>query len=138
MVTSVFLGVFFRHYLSLPLVWSDELALIMLIWSTFSGATVVFIRGEHFQVDFIVRKLHGRGGNYLKRLIQILPILFLVTLLVGSLRMMGTTWVVKSNTLPFIRTAYSYFILFVASAIMLIYSFIFASRLFKPSSRNGE
>jgi len=41
--------------------WSEELARLLFVWSTFLGATVLVKREEHLGVDFIINKLSTSG-----------------------------------------------------------------------------
>ena len=43
--------VFFRFALDDPLIWSEELVRILVIWMTFVGAAVVCWDGRHLNVD---------------------------------------------------------------------------------------
>ena len=43
--------IFFRFVLSQPLIWSEELVRLLLVWATFVGAAVVAWDGRHLSVD---------------------------------------------------------------------------------------
>ena len=86
MCTVVFVGVIFRHFLSLPLVWSEELARIMLIWTVFSGAGAIMIRGEHIALEFLLGKVPGKSGDWLRIINSLIVLSFLACLLIGSFR----------------------------------------------------
>jgi TRAP-type C4-dicarboxylate transport system permease small subunit len=57
MVFVLFLQVFTRYVLKVPLYWSEELARIILIWSVFLGANLAFRAGTHMRIDILSRKL---------------------------------------------------------------------------------
>ena len=57
MVVVLFLQVFTRYVLKVPLYWSEELARIILIWSVFLGADLAFRAGTHMRIDILSRKL---------------------------------------------------------------------------------
>jgi TRAP-type C4-dicarboxylate transport system permease small subunit len=57
MVVVLFLQVFARYVLRLPLSWSEELARIILIWSVFLGANLAFRAGTHMRIDVLPKKL---------------------------------------------------------------------------------
>jgi len=118
----VFLGVIFRHFLSLPLVWSEEFARIMLIWTVFSGAAAVLIRGEHIAVEFLLEKFPAKAGDWLRILNAFIVLSFLACLLVGSFQMVRITWVVRAESVPIIRMAYQYIVLFTGAAVMFVYT----------------
>lgn len=122
MCVVVFLGVIFRHFLSLPLIWSEELARIMLIWTVFSGAGAILIRGEHIALEFLLEKFAGKPGVLLRILNSLIVTVFLVCLLIGSFRMIQITWVVRAESVPIIRMAYQYMVIFTGAAVMFLFT----------------
>ena len=122
MCTVVFVEVIFRHFLSLPLVWSEELARIMLIWTVFSGAGAILIRGEHIALEFLLGKLPGKLGDWLRILNSLIVLIFLACLLVGSFRMVQITWVIRAESVPIIRMAYQYIVLSTGAVVMFVFT----------------
>jgi TRAP-type C4-dicarboxylate transport system permease small subunit len=49
--------VFFRFALDSPLIWSEELARLLLVWVTFTGAAVVAWDGTHLNVGVVFTRL---------------------------------------------------------------------------------
>jgi TRAP-type C4-dicarboxylate transport system permease small subunit len=133
MCTVVFLGVIFRHFLSLPLVWSEELARIMLIWTVFSGAGAIMIRGEHIALEFLLEKLPAKYGEWLRILNSFIVLAFLTCLLVGSFRMIQITWVVRAESVPIIRMAYQYIVIFTGAVVMFLFTLITVARMLKAA-----
>lgn len=131
MCTVVFLEVIFRHFLSMPLVWSEELARIMLIWTVFSGAGAILIRGEHIALEFLLDKLSGKPAEWMRILNLLIGISFLVCLLIGSFRMIQITWVVRAESVPIIRMAYQYIVIFTGAAVMFLFSLGSVYRMLK-------
>lgn len=50
---SMAVGVFFRSMLDHPLAWTNELAVLGLVWLTFIGASAVFKERGHIAVDAV-------------------------------------------------------------------------------------
>lgn len=50
---STAIGVFFRSLLDYPLAWTNELAVLGLVWLTFFGASAVFKERGHIAVDAV-------------------------------------------------------------------------------------
>jgi len=50
---SIAVGVFFRSLLDDPLAWTNELAVLGLVWLTFIGASAVFKERGHIAVDAV-------------------------------------------------------------------------------------
>lgn len=42
--------------LEAPLTWSEEILRFLFVWLSFLGATILFRRGGHFRLDFLVHK----------------------------------------------------------------------------------
>lgn len=122
MCTVVFVEVIFRHFLSLPLVWSEELARIMLIWTVFLGAGAVLIRGEHIALEFLLENLPEKFSDWLRIINSLIALIFLVCLLVGAFRMIQITWVIRAESIPIIRMAYQYIVLFTGAAVMFVFT----------------
>jgi TRAP-type C4-dicarboxylate transport system permease small subunit len=49
--------IFFRFVLNSPLVWSEELVRLMVVWMTFLGAAVLCWDGRHLAVDVLFVRL---------------------------------------------------------------------------------
>lgn len=76
--------VFFRFALDSPLVWSEELVRLLLIWMTFIGAAVVCWDGRHLNVDVLFVRMPA-GARRALRLINVsLAVAFLAILVWGG------------------------------------------------------
>jgi len=131
MCLAVFLSVVFRHFLAMPLTWAEEFARIMLIWTVFTGAAAVFLRGEHIAVRFLSERLTGRPAVLLRLVHAVLILLFLTSVLIGAYQMIGITWVVRAESVPVIRTAFQYIVVVIAVAVMMIATCIEISRILR-------
>jgi len=76
MTLTVFMGVFFRYILKAPLPWSEELARYLMIWGASLGAFVAFKEGSHVGVTFVMDRFRGKTGIFLKKVSQLLLIIF--------------------------------------------------------------
>jgi TRAP-type C4-dicarboxylate transport system permease small subunit len=52
----IILQVLARYFFRQPFSWPEELAVFLLIWLTFIGASILLKRGEHIRVSLIVDK----------------------------------------------------------------------------------
>ncbi len=83
-VTLTIAQVFFRFVLDSPLVWSEELVRLLLIWMTFIGAAVVCWDGRHLNVDVLFVRMPA-GIRRALRLINVsLAVIFLAVLVWGG------------------------------------------------------
>lgn len=131
MCSVVFLEVIFRHFLLKPLVWSEELARIMLIWTVFSGAAALLIRGEHIALEFLLEKATGNIAACLRIFNSLVGAIFLACVVIGSYRMIHITWVVRAESVPIIRMAYQYTVVFVGAVVMLLFTLDSLYRILK-------
>ncbi|MBT3359955.1 MAG: TRAP transporter small permease [Rhodospirillales bacterium] len=58
--------VFFRFVLDSPLIWSEELSRLFLVWVTFLGAAVVCWDGTHLSVDTVLSKIPVKARRFLR------------------------------------------------------------------------
>ncbi len=135
MCSVVFLEVIFRHFLLKPLVWSEELARIMLIWTVFSGAAALLIRGEHIALEFLLEKATGKVGTCLRIFNSLIVAIFLACMVIGSYRMIHITWVVRAESVPIIRMAYQYTVVFVGAVVMFLFTLGSLYRILKDLSK---
>lgn len=81
MTATVILQVFYRYILNHSLFWSEELARFLLVWLTFVGATVAYRRAMHPGVDFLYRRLDRTRRLKLRRLIDLVSLVFFFILI---------------------------------------------------------
>jgi len=79
--------VFFRFALDRPLIWSEELARLLLVWMTFTGAAVLAWDGRHLSVDVGFRLLPPRARAVVRWLNLAIALAFLVALAWSSVRL---------------------------------------------------
>ena len=60
--------VFFRFVLDSPLIWSEEVARLLLVWVVFLGAAVVAWDGSHLNVDVVFTRLPARWRRWVRNL----------------------------------------------------------------------
>src|SRR5712675_178881 len=53
-IVILFAGVVARYGMHRPLIWSDELASLLLLWLAMLGAAVAFRRAEHMRMTAVV------------------------------------------------------------------------------------
>lgn len=79
-VTLTVLQVVFRFVIGSPLVWSEELARLAVLWMTFIGAVACCWDGSHLSVSQLPRRLKGRLGRVLSGVNGSVIIVFLAVL----------------------------------------------------------
>jgi tripartite ATP-independent transporter DctM subunit len=78
-------GVAARYVFHNPLIWSDELAVILLLWLTMLGAAVALRRGHHLRLTVLVDSVSDGKRNAMETASDLLVIMFAVALIVFGL-----------------------------------------------------
>ncbi len=99
LVFDVLWGVFTRKVLGDQAQWSEELARFLLIWISLLGGAVAFGEKAHLGVDYFVGKLAPEAGRFMAIVIQLIVLVFAVTIfLVGGLRIVSDNLVMGQTT----------------------------------------
>lgn len=65
MLIAMVLDIFFRYFLSSPLIWGQELALYAFVWSSFIGASMSIKSKEAVAVTIMVDRINPKISNIL-------------------------------------------------------------------------
>lgn len=120
MLGSSLLQVFYRYVLNAPLMWTEELARLMAVGTTYFGGVVVLIAREHIRVDVIESLLERRALAMLAIFGDVLIALFLATVAYGCFLMVGATWTTYTATMDWFRMGYVYAGVGFAVSMMLV------------------
>lgn len=85
-VTLTLAQVVFRYFFDSPILWSEELSRLTVVWMTFIGAAVVCWQGRHLSVDVLVTHLPKSVQKVLRVFNQLLAVGFLSVLTWKSFR----------------------------------------------------
>jgi TRAP-type C4-dicarboxylate transport system permease small subunit len=124
MTLTILIQVSFRYVLSNPLDWTEEIGRLMLVWMTFSGATLIFIKLEHPSIDLFVKIFPPSIRHYLKILNFLLIGIFLAYALLGGIKVLKVSKLVSSVALGFPMTLV-YLSFFFNGILMFIYNALF-------------
>ena len=81
MTATVILQVFCRYALNHSLFWSEELARYLLVWLTFTGATVAYHRNMHPGVDVVFKRLQRKNRTRMRQLVHLISLIFFLILI---------------------------------------------------------
>jgi TRAP-type C4-dicarboxylate transport system permease small subunit len=112
------LQVAFRYVLNSPLVWTEELARILYIWSCYLGAPVALRRGNHVSIVFVSERLPGALGRVVGVGIHGISLAFFL-----ALAILGTSLMVRSHTVDAITLPIPWSMIYLAvplSAVLMI------------------
>lgn len=86
MVAMVFVNVVLRYVFNLNLPFSEEMSRYFFVWLTFVGAVLTFREHGHIGVEAVVRLLGRRGRLALMLATNVIIVLCMVILFLGTLR----------------------------------------------------
>ena len=80
-----------RYLFEAPLVWSEELVLILLLWITFLGSALCLNLRGHISIDFVVQKMPEHIQRAAQLFTAILMVVFCAVLVYGGWLMIQAT-----------------------------------------------
>ncbi len=98
--------IFFRFVLDSPLVWSEELVRLLVVWMTFIGAAVICWDGRHLSVDVLFVRLPGGARRVLRIFNCTVALLFLGILVWFSIPIVELTMHVSIGAMDLPEAAY--------------------------------
>ena len=108
MIGSSILQVFFRYVLNAPLQWTEELARLACVLTTYFGGVVVLLARENIRVDIIDHYVSGRGADAVAMLCDLLIVWFLLSVAYGCWLLTNATWETFTATMDWLRMGYIY------------------------------
>ena len=94
------LQIAFRYVLNAPLVWTEELARYLYVWTCYLGGVVALRRGNHIVIALVQERLPGRLRTAVVLGLHALALGFLGVLAVQGVRLALRTHTVMAITLP--------------------------------------
>ena len=116
------LGIFSRYFLSRPIIWVNELTILVGTWLFYVGTGLLYTRKEDITLDLIVNKMSEKARRITGLLINGIVLIFLVLLTFYSYKLIpfvSMTGSMLSFSLG-ISDAYYYIPVGVGSALMFI------------------
>ena len=111
------LEVYTRYVLRQPLVWTDELATILLLWLAMLGAVVAYRRGEHIRMTVLVRHVSPRVADVLQAISSLIVAIFVIELMPASLTFFALQ---QDDQTPALGLPRSYIVLAIIVGLALI------------------
>ncbi len=119
---SVILQIVARFSPSIQLPWTEELARMLLVFTTVLGVVCVSRRGEHLGAYFLRDLSKGRLKGVLYLCGSIATLIFLVALASGALTMyLSVGAAPATTTMPWITRGMIYAALFFSAMVMAVY-----------------
>jgi TRAP-type C4-dicarboxylate transport system permease small subunit len=64
-----------RYFVNNPTVWSEELAIVIFVWTAMLGIAVCVRRGEHLTLDILSKRFHGTSAKILSTFLTALTVI---------------------------------------------------------------
>jgi TRAP-type C4-dicarboxylate transport system permease small subunit len=128
MLAVMILQVFFRYTLKLSVPWTDEASRYFFIWAIFLGSAIAQRNREHIRIDIVVDRLSPKKRRIFNLLTDIFDALVSIAILIGTLKMMKSTYGIFASTIPI---SFTFIYLALAFGIGIMLALIFRD-LFKP------
>ena len=119
MCVVVLLQVFFRFVIYVPFPWSEELARYLMIWLGMVGSFVALRKGRHIGVTVLIERLPAKVYTVLAPVLQVVMIVFLVTLAKEGMSLALFNAAQKSPAMQ-IPMVYPYLAVPVGAALMIV------------------
>ncbi len=97
MVVIIVVSVGFRYLLSAPISWSEEVAILILVWFGWLSVATAVYRHSHMAIDAIYDHLSSGGQYWLNITIQLLITVFAVNIMLNASLLVD---MVGDQTLP--------------------------------------
>jgi TRAP-type C4-dicarboxylate transport system permease small subunit len=123
---SIFIGAIliqvFSRYLSISVIWSEEVANFSFIWSVFMGASVMYRHNEHFRFTSFLNSLPGKKKTYLNMIINLILLMFNLAMLYYGFLTVQYFWNYTWVTIPALKMGYVWLCVPVAMIGMTLYT----------------
>jgi len=129
-IGGLFLSVFFIAIIiqvttrlsGISAIWTEEVATYSFIWSVFMGAAVMLNRREHFQFDFVLKKLKGKMQRTLYLVNDVILLLFSLAIFYYGIQAVQNFWNYNWVSLPWMKMGYVWISVPIMGATMVIYT----------------
>lgn len=130
-------NVLMRYFLKSPLLWSEEVATGLFVWTVFIGSAYAYRKKAHLGVDILVNAMPSGPRSVIKVVMDILGLFVLAMLTYVSVLYVYNTWDKLSNTLR-VPSWYVSIAVPLGFGLSLLYSTYFlAGDLKKALSKKG-
>ena len=130
LIAFVLIGVFFRYFVSSPLIWIDEAASLTFLWLSMLGSVIAIDRGEHLRLTLFLHFFPERVRTFAQTCALVIMAGFLLTLIKPSFDHTVFEAIVMS---PGLEISQGYRLAAVAVGIVLMFAITLA-HIFKRSS----
>lgn len=139
LVLVTFLGVIFRYFLNSPLIWEEEVQLMMSTWTIYFGAAAAFRTGGHIAIDMIVDMFPKKVQKVFDVLIFLVTTGVLVFLMMNGAALVNQF--IRTNRMTnilHIPSQYVYLAIPAGCGLMIISNTVYFGRKLSGLEQEGE
>ncbi|WP_246202506.1 TRAP transporter small permease [Virgibacillus doumboii] len=141
----LFLSLFFivimiqitTRHLGIAAIWTVEVANYSFIWAIFMGAAVMVNRREHFNFDFLTKKLKGKPRILLSIFNDLILLLFNTAIFYYGIKVVQNFWNYNWTSLPEMKMGYVWISIPIMGATMIIYTLSHLAKHVKTWKEEG-
>ncbi|WP_027965307.1 TRAP transporter small permease [Halalkalibacillus halophilus] len=122
---TFFLVILFQiamRYLSISVIWTEEVANYSFIWAVFMGAAVMVNRREHFNFDMLQTKLKGKKRSMLNIFNDVVLLIFNIAIFYYGIEVVQQFWDYNWVALPSMKMGYVWISIPIMAGTMIIYT----------------
>jgi TRAP-type C4-dicarboxylate transport system permease small subunit len=132
-------GVFTRYFLNYGSSWPEPLAVLLMIWFSFTAAALCYRERLHISVQILPLLLRGWPLVVVGWLAELAMAGMNLFMLVWGVRLVHTTWFQAISDFPLVSVGISYLPVPIAGAITLLFVIerVWTGRLFQEPADDG-
>lgn len=131
-------GVVMRYFFNSPIIWLEEIQVLMFVWVAFFGSSAAFRTGNHIAIEALVEMFPVRWQRIIEVFDSLLVLLILVLVMYWQFsRGMTLTRTGRTTSILNIPTALNYFGVAAACAFMIVNFLVQRYRLFSSWLASG-
>jgi C4-dicarboxylate transporter DctQ subunit len=116
--------------------WSDEVACLLFIWTSFLSAAVALKRNQHIRIDVLLLKLSKKTKGGFLCFLDLLCLPFCIGMIYGIVQMIKASLYMRSGVLELPMFIY-YLPLLIGFFMMAVYLIIFTFDFFLKKPEKG-
>jgi TRAP-type transport system small permease protein len=136
LAVTVFLQVFNRFVLQMPLAWSEDLAMLLFQWMVFLGAALGVRRLRHFGIELVVRQLPEGTHHALARFVPFLMAGVALIMVGQGITLVGLNRTRMYGTMD-LSYIWAFLLIPVSGGLMLLYLMQLEVQRWRASGERG-
>ncbi len=137
LVAVVMLNVVLRTFFGIAVVWSFEVAQLLLLWVAFLGSAMAFREREngHIQVRILLDRLPEAARIPLQLVVNLIVLFVLVVILIGAIDRSPAAWATSRGVVHWLSFGWFYLALIVGVGLSIVHVLAWTVDLFLPKRR---